>query len=240
MSEKEFEKLSVTTDTAICKMIDGELCVLLIKRNRKPAIGHWGLLGGFVSVCPRDANNRYQLGDDGKPVIKEETLEQTVRRVMKRDIGVSGKIKINFLKPYDKPNRDNRMRIISQFHYALIPEDRELKINLGNTASDYMWCPLSKLPSRDKMAFDHRDMLDDLKAHLVNTIKHYPIAFELVRREFIMPELIAVFDSILGKRIENIARKVKRLYLLEETGDMVQGRGKASPVLKYKGIKGGI
>ena len=238
--ESQFEKLSVTTDTAICKMVDGELCVLLLKRNRKPAKHHWGLLGGFVNVCPRDHNNRYKLGKDSKPLVKEETLEQTVRRVIKRDIGVNGKIHINFLKPYDKPNRDPRMRIISQFHYALLPEDKTLNIKLGNTASDYMWCPLSKLPARDKMAFDHRDMLIDLVEHLKNKVQYYPIAFDLLRKEFIMPELISVYDSLFGKRIENIARKVKRIYNIEPTGEYRQGRGKASPVFKYKGVKVGF
>lgn len=236
----EFEKLSVTTDTAICKMVDGKLCVLLVKRNRKPAKGHWGLLGGFVNVCPRDADNQYKLGVDGKPLVKEETLEQTVRRIIKRDIGVGGKISITYMKPYDKPKRDYRMRIISQFHYALLSDDKPININLGDTASDYMWCPLDKLPARDKMAFDHRDMLEDLKNHLREIIKYYPIAFDLVRHEFTMPELISVYDSIFGKHVYNIARKVKHIYNIEETGEVVikEGRGRPSPLLKFKGLKG--
>jgi 8-oxo-dGTP diphosphatase len=238
-----FEKLSITADTAIVKMVEGELSVLLVKRNRKPQIGHWGLLGGFVNVCPRskDDDQKYQCDSAGNPLVTEETLEQTVRKVIKRDIGLTSKIKVNELKTYSKPKRDSRMRIISAFHYALISGDHKIKIDLGETATDYMWCPLNKLPKRDKMAFDHRDMLVDLKEHLTNNIKYYPLAFELTQREFTLPELKNIYEKIVGKSLENFSRKINSMYILEATGEKVSnGRGRPAPLFKYKGLKGGF
>lgn len=95
-----------------------ELKVLLVKRKDHPSIGFWALPGGFINL--------------------EENLEETARRELEEETGVSG-LAVEQFACYGDWDRDPRARVITTAYMALTDESR-VKVQAGDDASDAAWC----------------------------------------------------------------------------------------------------
>ena len=90
--------------------------ILLIKRGAHPYIDHWALPGGFV-----------------KP---DESTAEAAARELKQETGLKD-VYLEEIHTFSSPDRDPRMRIISDAYLALVPE---LAIVRGDDdASDAAW-----------------------------------------------------------------------------------------------------
>ena len=125
-------------------MVDGILMekgrVLLLKRHIYPYKGYWVTPGGHVEYGER--------------------VEDALRREMKEELGISVKIK-RLLGTYSDPKRDPRYHTVS---ITFVIEGDTDKLSLNFEASEYKFFPLNKLPQ--KIGFDHRVMLRDLRSFL--------------------------------------------------------------------------
>lgn len=132
----EYKVPRLTVDGLLVE--NGEL--LLVKRNIKPFKGHWVLPGGHV--------------DYG------EKVEDALRREMKEELAISVEIK-KLLGVYSDPKRDPRGHRIT---IAFLIERIRGEIKLDFEASDYKFFSLNRLPQ--KIGFDHREIINDLKKTL--------------------------------------------------------------------------
>ena len=99
----QFQRPSVAVDVALVSVHEGELRVLLIRRDEQPQRGSWSLPGGFVRM--------------------DEDLEQAARRVLVEKAGLEG-LFLEQLYTFGAPERDPRMRVISVAYYALVDHAR--------------------------------------------------------------------------------------------------------------------
>lgn len=110
-----FEKLSMTADILLLSVSDQEqtnyrktstkmMSILLAKREDYPFKGKWCVPGGFLDV-------------------KNETLEECAKRVMKRETNLED-IYLEQLFTFDSLDRDPRMRVVSTSYVALIDKNK--------------------------------------------------------------------------------------------------------------------
>lgn len=62
------------------------------------------------------------------------------------------------------------------------------------------WWPVAQLP---KMMFDHALIIEAALKALQRDIYHYPIGYELLPRKFTLPEIHSLYETILGKTLDN-------------------------------------
>jgi 8-oxo-dGTP diphosphatase len=194
-----YEKAANTADVCICRLNEGNLQILLIKRSFHPFKGKWAIPGGFLNVG------------------KNESLAQAALRELYEETKVTG-VTLRQLKTYSKPERDPRDVVITTMFYALISprqfESMEIDVNASgeSDAKEYRWFDIKSLPS--DLAFDHEDIIRDLKEEFLLMVQNSTIAFQLVDEEFTWKELQTSYEALLGKRVtdQNFARKVKRLF----------------------------
>lgn len=111
--------------------------VLLLKRAKSPFFGLWTLSGGHVEYG--------------------ETVEKAIKREVKEELGISVKIKKLF-GVYSDPKRDPRYHTVS---IVYLLEKIKGKIRINEESLEFKYFPLKNLPK--KIAFDHRQILSDLK-----------------------------------------------------------------------------
>ncbi len=225
----QWERACVTVDTCICRVEDHRIQVLLSKRNQEPFNGYWGFPGGFVDIAAG------------------ETLDQAASRTLQTKTGATG-VPIRQLGTYGQPLRDPRWRIITIVYYALVSDqmiDGEVVAGLKHDPSDleHRWFELDSPPD---MAFDHAQILGDLRCRLREGIRQSPIAFELVPPEFTWTQLMHVYESILDNRFAagNFRRDILRIYdvqaLARKEDGKGKGKGRTGVLLKFLGKKSNL
>ena len=146
-------KFYVSVDCIIFGFDQGELKLLLLKRNFEPAMGKWSLMGGFVQ-------DNESVDDAAKRVLKELTgLED----VFMEQVGTFGDIK-----------RDPGERVISVAYYALVNVN-EYDRSLVQQHNAY-WIKIDELPP---LIFDHPEMIAKARELMKHQGSDYPISFNL-------------------------------------------------------------
>lgn len=131
-------KFYVGIDCIIFGFNEGELNLLLLKRNFEPAMGNWSLMGGFVQESE-------SVDDAAKRVLAELT---GLDNVYMEQVGSFGAI-----------DRDPGERVISIAYYALVninEYDRDL-VQHHNA----FWVNINELPP---LVFDHSAMVEKARA----------------------------------------------------------------------------
>ena len=135
-----FPMPAVTVDCVIFRYNDeiGSPEVLLIKRENEPYKDCWALPGGFMEIDEtiNDATHR--------EVMEETGIDITTQSFMKKyQMGI-----------FDKPDRDERQRIISILSSCVVSSNVETKA--GDDAKECKWFSLNNMPT---IAFDHGEMI---------------------------------------------------------------------------------
>ena len=119
----------------------GKLEILLIKRKIFPEVGKWCIIGGRI--------------------LKNESIEQTIARQAKRELGVA----VQIIRPwsgqepigvFNVPLADAQKHYISLMYPVAIR--RGVVNELGPEFSEARWFPINKIPR--VMGFVHRDQVD--------------------------------------------------------------------------------
>ncbi|MCA9606848.1 MAG: NUDIX hydrolase [Myxococcales bacterium] len=203
---------SVAVDVILFTIADGELRVLLIRRQLPPFEDAWALPGGFVRV--------------------EESLDEAARRELDEEAG----LEVGWLEQlytFGAVDRDPARRVISVAYFALI-DARELTPRAGGDATEVGWFDVRRLP---KLAFDHATIVRYAHERLRYKTEYAPVAFQLLPEDLTLSELQAVYETILGKHLDkrNFRRKVLGLEILEPTGESrSEGRGRPAALYRFK------
>ncbi len=197
---EDFPRPAVAVDIAIFTILDADLKILLIQRQTHPFRGAWALPGGFLRVGP----SRVDQGED--------LAEAAQRRLAEETRLPRGAAYLEQLQTFGRAGRDPRMRVISVSYFALVRPDLAPFVAAGEEALDARWVSLSAL-GKQKLAFDHREIIEFALTTIRSRIENSNLAFELVPESFSIPELRAVHEVIKGVPQDpgNFRRKFNRL-----------------------------
>lgn len=199
---------AVTTDCVIFGYDVAEgLSVLLVQRGLEPFKGRWAFPGGFMKI-DEDA-------DTG--ALRELSEETGLRPAAIEQFGT-----------FTQVDRDPRERVITIAYFALV---RKADVQGGDDAAQARWFPVGQVPP---LAFDHDRILRVALGKLREKIHFEPVGFELLPEIFTMPQLQALYESILDVRFDrrNFAAKILKLGLLTELEERPAGTARRIPA-KY-------
>ncbi|QAY66530.1 NUDIX domain-containing protein [Paenibacillus protaetiae] len=159
--------------------------------------GKWALPGGFIGP--------------------EEMAYDAASRELSEETGVEG-IHIRHYGVYDRPGRDRRGWIISNAHYAIVPENYLEKRKAADDAEEVALFTMEEVERLD-LAFDHRELIQDA----YDTIKKHML-LTTVARNFLPPEftlselqsvLLTVTDSPKVAKYSTFRNRAERLPFIE-------------------------
>ncbi|TVY04209.1 NUDIX hydrolase [Cohnella terricola] len=202
-----------------------DLKIMLIQRSKlnsegKPNIeaGKWALPGGFV-----DPN---------------ETAFESAKRELYEETGVED-IHLEHYGVYDKPGRDPRGWIITNAHFAIVPEHKLSKRQANDDAADVQLFSVKEVMNLD-LAFDHAKMITDAINVIRQKLLETTVAKEFLPEEFTYSELQAVLltvtdDSAIALEAA-FARKIKSLPFIQEVEGKKTTRTSKRPTKLYRFI----
>lgn len=199
----------VSVDCIIFGFDEGELKLLLLKRNFEPAMGKWSLMGGFVQV--------------------EESVDAAAKRVLAELTGLED-VYMEQVGTFGDVNRDPGERVISVAYYALInvnEYDREL-VQQHNA----YWMNVNELPP---LIFDHPAMIEKARELMKQKASDKPIGFNLLPELFTLTQLQNLYEAIYGEPIDkrNFRKRVAEMDFIEKT-DQIDKSGSRRGAYLYK------
>ncbi len=199
----------VGIDCIIFGFNEGELDLLLLKRNFQPAMGEWSLMGGFVQQSE-------SVNDAAKRVLTELT---GLENVYMEQVGTFGEVE-----------RDPGERVISIAYYALIninEYDREL-VRQHNA----YWVNINELPP---LIFDHPQMVEQARKLMQQKTSTEPIGFNLLPKLFTLSQLQSLYEAIYGEQIDkrNFRKRIAEMDYIEKT-DKIDKTGSKRGAALYK------
>lgn len=202
-------KFYVAVDCIIFGFNQGELSLLLLKRNFEPAKGQWSLMGGFVQ-------ENESVNDAAKRVLSELT---GLTDVYMEQVGTFGEIE-----------RDPGERVVSVAYYALLninESDREL-VQKHNA----FWVNINELP---ELIFDHPQMVEQARELMRMKASTEPLGFNLLPKLFTLSQLQSLYEAIYGEDIDkrNFRKRVAEMDYIEKT-DKIDKSGSKRGAALYK------
>jgi 8-oxo-dGTP diphosphatase len=185
----QFPAFAVTVDVVILTMLDGRLCVLLVRRGVAPFEGMWAIPGGFK-----------------RPT---ETLDEAARRELVEETGVDSANLMAQFGAYGDPGRDPRMNVVTVAYLAVLRD--VAGIAAGTDAAAAALVPVSEaLTGKIELAFDHARILRGALERVRVDLDLRGIATAFVGPTFTVAELRAVYEAVWGVRLDgaNFRRSV--------------------------------
>lgn len=202
-------KFYVSVDCIIFGFDEGELKLLLLKRNFEPALGKWSLMGGFVQ--------------------EEESVDAAAKRVLAELTGLEN-VYMEQVGTFGDLERDPGERVISVAYYALVnvnEYDREL-VQQHNA----YWMNVNELPP---LIFDHPVMIEKARELMKHKASDEPIGFNLLPELFTLTQLQNLYEAIYGESIDkrNFRKRVAEMDFIEKT-DLIDKSGSRRGAYLYK------
>lgn len=190
---------------------DGNLKVLLIKRNNEPFKDKWALVGGAL--------------------YNTETVDNGMKREIIEKTGIED-IDLYYSNIFSDINRSPVMRMIAISYVGLVDYKKLtlLKKSLKTTDSD--WFDINLVPD---LAYDHNEIFAKSIDTLRELIDTTNIMKSLFNYEFTIPEIQNVYETILNKKLDrrNFRKKLLQSDLIIETNKYKNYKGN-KPAKLYK------
>lgn len=183
---------ALSIDCLLFGFKNGSLDVLLVQHGEGISKGRWALPGGWIKYS--------------------ESIDESANRILRDLTGVTN-IFLEQVKAYGHVSRYPTKRVITIVYYALVkPEIYTL--NAGYTAADAQWFSASDIPN---LPYDHDQIVEEGLAFLKEKARREPIGFNLLPKKFTLLELQALYEAILGRKLDkpNFRRKILKMNFLE-------------------------
>lgn len=217
----------VGIDPVIFGYHNRQLKVLLLRWKN---LQGWSLPGGFIRL-------REPLSQAAHRIVAERTgledlfLQQfytfgdSPYRVQERS---TGEFSQNHELAIDATNWLFK-RTLSIGYFALVDYER-VHVTTDFFTDAYDWCDVGNIPA---LLFDHNEVVDKALATLRLQIYHQPIGFNLLPEKFILPEIHSLYETILGKVLDqrNFAKKLVVLGILKKLDERRTNGPHLSPYL---------
>ena len=196
---------NVAVDNVIFGYHDKELKVLL---QQPFSVDKWTVTGGYIKRTESIEQAAKRVAFD-RTGLKNLFLEQfrafgNPQRVI--DSGFSAKQISEITGMKVSPGHWIFDYFVSVGFYTLTEFSR-VTVKKGQLEADCRWWPVNELPP---MMFDHKLMVKEALKALRIHIAHYPIGYELLPEKFTIPEIHALYETILEKSLDdrNFTRKL--------------------------------
>ncbi|BAV05521.1 Nudix-like regulator [Filimonas lacunae] len=171
-------------------------------------VDKWGLPGGYMK--------------------KNEDIHEAASRILKARTGAP-QIFLEQFKVFSEIGRSEgdfshlpkhfwqRQRFISIGFYALVNYE-EIKPRVDKISEQCEWCNVDELP---ELMMDHHTIFTSALETLRKNLNNSPIGFNLLPKEFTMPQLQRLYEVILGKSLHrgNFQRKMHSYDILVKQSD---------------------
>ena len=199
----------VSVDCIIFGLNQGELSILLLKRNFEPEKGKWSLMGGFVQ--------------------ENESVNAAAKRVLKELTGLEN-VYMEQVGAFGEVERDPGERVISVAYYALINVDEyDRKLVEKHNAQ---WINVHDMP---ELGFDHPDMIERARDLMRQKTSLNLIGLNLLPKLFTLTQMQSLYETIQGEPIDkrNFRKKVADMNYIEKT-DFIDKSGSRRGAYLYK------
>lgn len=213
---KVFERPSTAVDTVIFTVIEEALHVLLVKRSHHPFRDCWSLVGGFIDLQ------------------KDKTIEATAKRKLEEKTGVKTPYLEQFATIGNK-KRDPRGWSVTTVYFALI-SNYGVHLKAGIGATDIKWAKIKNGKVKEKLAFDHAEILSGCAERLRSKVLYTSLPVYLMPKDFTLGELQKVYEIIIGKKIDHksFRRRILASEVLEETKQMKREAGRPAQLYRIR------
>ena len=190
---QQYPKVLVAVDCIIFGFDEGQLRILVGKRQMDPGRGEWSLYGGFV-------NTDESIDEAANRVILELT---GLRNLYIRQVGAFGRV-----------DRDPGERVISIAYYALInvkDYDKALR-----EQHNLEWVNIQDMPT---LYSDHNEMVRRARKMMRQKISSEPIGFNLLPNLFTLTQLQKLYEAVMGEVVDkrNFRKRIKEMDFIEKT-----------------------
>jgi 8-oxo-dGTP diphosphatase len=191
------------------------------------------LPGGYIG-------QKEDLMDAVERIVKEST---GLEKILFKQFAVFGKASRSFGKeftPFNKAITESEKeiwawvskRFVTICYLALVDFN---KIDLKPTQflEAAQWLPVDKA---NMLAIDHSEIVKSARLSLLRELPYSPVASNLLPQKFTLPELQALIESIVGKKIDrpNFRRKVLKSALITKVGQDVSGKRRPADLYTFK------
>jgi ADP-ribose pyrophosphatase YjhB (NUDIX family) len=206
-----------SVDLAIFSVLGETLRVLLVNRPTvpgEPFPGQWALPGGFIDI---------DLDKD---------IEACALRKLQEKAGISAPY-LEQVGSWGSATRDPRGWSATHVYFALIAAD-DLALVPGGNASNVKWFTVEGQRVREKLAFDHADILKTAVSRLRSKVEYTSLPAFLMPGEFTLSELQRVYEITLGRPLEKKAFRTRILAtdLLQEVPRRREGANRPAQLFK--------
>lgn len=200
-------------------------------------------------------------------VEKKENVDDAAYRILKERTGLKG-VFLKQFKTYGNANRTAEQtanmkhllkkqnvdtatmnwildRFISVAYYALT-EFSKVTLKDNFTDGESRWYDIHNIPP---LIIDHADMVGDALKILRLQIHNEPIGYNLLPAKFTLPELQALYEAILDKKLDqrNFTKKLMSLNIIKKLDEKKHiGRHRSPTLFKFnkrnydKALKDGV
>jgi ADP-ribose pyrophosphatase YjhB (NUDIX family) len=206
-------------DLVIFTVRDDALQVLLTRRPdgpNEPCPGLWALPGGFIDVD------------------QDASLEACARRKLAEKTGLSSPY-LEQLGSWGNNTRDPRGWSATHVYFALIPSDG-IEPRAGGRAADARWHPVRDHGVKERLAFDHAEILSAAIERLRNKVEYTSLPAFLLPEEFTLSELQHVYEIVLDRPLNKSAfrTRVRDADLIVEVPRQRSGPNRPAQLYRLK------
>jgi ADP-ribose pyrophosphatase YjhB (NUDIX family) len=214
-----FPKPLTSVDIVIFSAQEGQLRVLLVQRPAsadEPFPGLWALPGGFVDTA------------------KDSDLESCAKRKLKEKTGIEASY-LEQLGSWGSASRDPRGWSTTHVYFALMSAD-DVNLRAGGNAADARWCPIEGSRVKEKLAFDHSEILKAAVTRLRSKVEYTSLPAFLMPHEFTLTELQRIYETLLDRPIEKKSFRTRVLAadLLEPVDRHKEGANRPAQLYRLK------
>ena len=200
---------------AIFTVDHGITKVLLVERRNEPFYGMWALPGGAL--------------------YNDESVEDGMNRELLEKTGLTVP-NLRLCNVFGRVDRSPCMRMVGVSYLGVIDRFKVQSLTSTLKTSNVDWFSIEDIPP---LAYDHEEILKDALEKLKENIVESDLLETLFPKEFTLPEVQKVYESILGVTYDrrNFRKKMLSLDLIEDTNQTAKFEGK-KPAKLYRFKKG--
>ena len=215
----DFPKPLTSVDVVIFSARAELLQVLLVRRPsdaEDPFPGLWALPGGFVDT------------------VKDQNLESCAKRKLEEKTGVEASY-LEQLGSWGSVSRDPRGWSATHAYFALMSAD-DVELQPGGNARDSRWFAIDGQRAKEKLAFDHAEILKAAIARLRSKVEYTSLPAFLMPHEFTLTELQKIYETLLGRPIEKKSFRTRILAtdLLEQVARRKEGANRPAQMYRLR------
>ncbi len=206
-----------TVDLVIVALTEAGLEVLLTRRDIEPYAGEWALPGGWIHID------------------KDIDLEAAACRVLREKTGVETPY-LEQLETFGSAGRDPRGWSISVSYVSLIATN-QMRLPAAEHRTDVAWTAVTDDTVAVPLSFDHAKIVKSALTRLRNKVEYSTLPVHLLPSGFTLTELQAVYERILGRRIDKSAfrKRIAEVDFVEPVfGEMRRASNRPAQIYRVK------